>query len=294
MKKIVAVVLFGSLLLASFFGCKRDEFDQSSIHTGETCEVELSFGFNPIVTPPPTRSITDRSSGLDATIGGDTLYLPTPADTLATIGSEEACETTRAILTNEQEQTINNLCLFQFDGTGNGAKLIYKHYFVSTDIIAGKIRPELFVANGQTLYAVCNMGDITAGQTINSSTLSTFKAYTLSYPTEASVITGTNLPWTGSYAGNIGGSANIQLPLTMAVAKVSLTFNFDAILSGTTVKSVQLKNVANKGAISVTTPYPAADAANFVDYAMLTTYTAGQTLTWYIPQNLQGGVVVPP
>lgn len=279
MKKY-AILAF--MLLAVFASCEQQEEPvQTGTLTGQVKEV--SFGFNTVAMQLPDGAATNTR----ALATGEAVEVHT-----ATTANPKEQETgTRAPLTTTQEQTVNEVCLYQFNGTGDAALLVYKNYVAP--ISGNSAALYLLMGTDQTVYVVANAGDRTADFTVNTTTLAAFRASVLTF-TESTLVAGSDVPAIGYYTGSTA-VASIPVTLTRLAARLDFTCNLSLPAGDSfAFTSIALKSVPNVTQLAAPAGnYPAntaGDASKYTDYTEITSYTAGTTLTWYVPENLRGTV----
>jgi len=284
MRKYAILAWVTLILLAS---CQQQEEPvQTGTLTGEMKEV--SFGFNTAAMQLPDGNISGAAAtNTRALAGGEAVevYMVTTAN------PKEQVADTRAALTTTQEQTVNEVCLYQFNGTGDAAVLVYKSYVAP--ISGNSTALYLLMGTDQTVYVVANAGDRTADFTVNTTTLAAFRASVLTF-TESTLVAGSDVPAIGYYTGSTA-VASIPVTLTRLAARLDFTCNLSLPAGDTFVfTSIALKSVPNVTQLAAPAGnYPtntAGDASKYTDYTEITSYTAGTTLTWYVPENLRGTV----
>ncbi|WP_319504720.1 DUF4906 domain-containing protein [Bacteroides graminisolvens] len=279
MKKYAILTWVTVFLLAS---CEQQEEPvQTGTLTGQVKEV--SFGFNTAAMELPDGAATNTR----ALACGEAVEV----HTATTANQKEQVTDTRAALTIAQEQTVNEVCLYQFNGTGDAALLVYKNY--TTAISGNSAALSLLMGTDQTVYVVANAGDRTADFTVNTTTLAAFRASVLTF-TESTLVAGSDVPAIGYYTGSTA-VASIPVTLTRLAARLDFTCNLSLPAGDTFVfTSIALKSVPNVTQLAAPAGnYPAntaGDASKYTDYTEITSYTAGTTLTWYVPENLRGTV----
>ncbi|WP_321332216.1 DUF4906 domain-containing protein [uncultured Bacteroides sp.] len=265
------------LLLAS---CTADDLDNSNVKEGET--VQMHFNLQPVEMESASSATTKATSSSSK---GETLSVA------IRLSDKQSTATTRSS-TGIDEYAINEVCVFQFCGTALTSTLVAKEYYSSPNTT--NLETTLTESSGdQTVYVLANVGNITGNYT-GTTTLADFQASTLGLATEASVTSGTDLPMIGTYTGaTMPGLYSVSL--TRLVAKLTFTCNVSLTNTGDafTLTSARLYSVADVAQMSTPTgTYPAnatTDASKYINYTA-ESYTAGNTLTWYIPENLKGTV----
>lgn len=284
MKKY-AILAF--MVLAVFASCEQQEEPvQTGTLTGEMKEV--SFGFNTAAMQLPDGNISGAAAtNTRALAGGEAVevYMATTAN------PKEQVADTRAALTTTQEQTVNEVCLYQFNGTGDAAVLVYKSYVAP--ISGNSTALYLLMGTDQTVYVVANAGDRTADFTVNTTTLAAFRASVLTF-TESTLVAGSDVPAIGYYTGSTA-VASIPVTLTRLAARLDFTCNLSLPAGDSfAFTSIALKSVPNVTQLAAPAGnYPAntaGDASKYTEYTEITSYTPGTTLTWYVPENLRGTV----
>ncbi|WP_319504898.1 DUF4906 domain-containing protein [Bacteroides graminisolvens] len=284
MKKYAILAWVTLILLAS---CQQQEEPvQTGTLTGEMKEV--SFGFNTAAMELPDGNISGAAAATTRALAG---VEAVEVHTATTADPKEQGTGTRAALTTTQEQTVNEVCLYQFNGTGDAALLVYKSYVAG---ISGNSTPlSLLIGTDQTVYVVANAGDRTADFTVNTTTLAAFRASVLTF-TESTLVAGSDVPAIGYYTGSTA-VASIPVTLTRLAARLDLTCNLSLPAGDSfAFTSITLESVPNVTQLAAPAgnypPNTAGDASKYTDYNPVTSYTAGTTLTWYVPENLRGTV----
>ncbi|WP_071145238.1 DUF4906 domain-containing protein [Bacteroides ihuae] len=266
------------ILLLLLTSCSGDDLRSSDSEEGEA--IQMHFNLQPVemeAVASATTKATSKNEALNVAMG---------------LSEKESTTITRSS-TGIDESAINDVCVFQFDGTASTSALVAKEYYNSPN--TANLETTLTESSSnQTVYVVANMGNVTGNYTAGTTTIADFQTSTLNFATEASVTSGTDLPMIGSYTGaTMPGLYAVSL--TRMVAKlgftcnVSLTNTSDAF----TITSVRLYSVANVTQMNTPTgTYPAnssTDASKYTNYTA-ESYTPGNMLTWYIPENLRGTV----
>ena len=274
-KRILPTIGILLLLLTS---CSGDDLRSSDSEGGET--IQMHFNLQPMemeaVASATTKAVSDKNEALNVVMGL----------------SGKSITNTRSS-TGIDESVINEVCVFQFDGTVSTSTLVAKEYYSSPN--TANLETTLIESSSdQTVYVVANVGDITGNYTIGTTTIADFQTSTLSFATEASVTSGTDLPMIGTYTdATMPGLYAVSL--TRMVAKLGFTCNVNLTNTSDafTLTSVRLYSIANVAQMNTPTgTYPAnstTDASKYTNYTA-ESYTAGNTLTWYIPENLRGTV----
>ncbi len=225
-----------------------------------------------------TRALENQQNALNVTLGND----------------NKTNNSTSRSSSGIDETAINEVCVFQFNGTAATSSLIAQTYYNSLN--PANLETTLIESSSdQTVYVVANMGDITSNYTIGTTTLSDFQTFTYSFATETSITSGGDLPMVGTYTGATMPGL-YSLSLNRIVAKINLTCNINLTNSNDafemmTAHICQVPNLSQT--IGSTGIYPAnttSDAAKYIDYDIEDYTTSGATLTWYIPENLKGTV----
>ncbi|WP_321332215.1 fimbrial protein [uncultured Bacteroides sp.] len=275
-------LLIITLIFPLLSGCTGDDLGYSDARKGEIVQMHFNLqlvrmGSASSATTKATSS--SRGEALSVAMG---------------LSDKESTGTTRSS-TGIDEYAINEVCIFQFDGTLPTSTLVAKEYHSSPDNT--NLETTLTESsNDQTVYVVANVGeDIISDYTVGTTTIADFQASTLGFATEASVTSGTDLPMIGTYTGaTMPGLYSVSL--TRMVAKLSFTCNVSLTNTSDafTLEAVQLCSVPNVAQMAVPTgTYPAnatSDTDKYAYYMAEAAYTAGSTLTWYLPENLRGTV----
>lgn len=281
--------IFGLCIAASlcFLSCTDgDEIQQNITPNVDTMPVKLALGMAPMHdTGGVTRARGDNS--LDLVLGEEADKAPdyagahsaTDAGTQMNSATDAGAHLqTRASLTDDQENAVSEICVFQFENATNTLK-----YSGHISLGAGTLTTDISLATGMgacTVYVLANVGDLTSRVAYGSS-LADFKK--LAAEVTSGKGTGDNLPMCGSNNNFDSNTANtLAVSLTRSVAKVSLNLTLPNGADVFTVSAIKLMNVAKKlYYVESTAPTTSAE---------LTDYTSdnSNTITWYIPENKAG------
>lgn len=278
----------GILFLLLVAGCTQAEVmgegtNEEQVPTGGG-EVEAIFHLEVAPSKKPlTRSITFTAEGV---IESDTLSIGETAtpDTLQT----------RAVtdLPQAQENKVAGLWIGQFDSSGN--TLLSWQYIESVPVPDAdqkvKVTAKLAAAANCKVWLVANAGDL--GTVLSETAL---KAKTLTYtPTADGKPKSNLLAMTGTWEGNITGTATPQvlpdITLTRLAAKITFTYSISGTDFSFTPSSVSLKQVPNLsqiGAPDQDNPVRPDNATYTTSYTG-TVSTTGATMYWYLPENMAG------
>ncbi len=179
----------------------------------------------------------------------------------------------------KKEKAIKNLCVLQFDASGN--KVTYDYVEVNGDGSDATIdvECEISAVDNSTIYFVANVQN-----TLNSYTkLSDFEADGIDMPTTAKWnVESEGIPMIYKYTGNVEYGKKITgIALERMFAAVKFTFTPGSNFKGSTIT---LCNVPKKAYFK--TKAASTTAGDFFDYTV--PFTSGET--WYIPENKQNDV----
>lgn len=279
--------IFGLCILASLclLSCTDESEVQSNITPNvATMPVKLALGMTPMHdTGGVTRARGDNS--LDLVLGEEADKAPdyAGAHSVTDTGAHSATDTgahpqTRASLTDDQENAVSEICVFQFDNATS--VLQYSGYIA---LGTGTLTTDISLATGMgacTVYVLANVGDLTSRVAYGSS-LADFKK--LAAEVISGKGTGDNLPMCGSNDNFDSNTANtLAVSLTRSVAKVSLNLTTPNLGDVFTVRAIKLMNVTKKLHYVESTAPTTSDE--------LTDYTSDNSnaITWYIPENKAG------
>ncbi len=266
--KVQYLLLWGLLPAFLFFcGCtsELDGGDRGSGGAGVNATLNLSF--LPLGSSgAPTRA---TGQGLDVEFGG------------------VAGSSTRST----DEGTVQNVCVFQFEGSLGSATAVLKSKSYFGSLTGLQLYVPLVGSSNFFIYVCANVGDITTGFTAGSSTYQDL--LNASLPITGQADFSSLLPMGGistatydtfSLAGDIGVS------LSRLVAKVTFTYNLSALPAGDTftVTDISLKSVPQ--GTPYVTPSALSTTVDLADYPGTVPNPAQTTYknTWYMGQNLRG------
>ncbi|GHV00106.1 hypothetical protein FACS1894159_05260 [Bacteroidia bacterium] len=210
---------------------------------------------------------------------------------------ESSGETRASGMNNAMEQKVDNVWIFQFNGTAATSTLIAPPTYLSG--LAVNSPP---LADGgstlQRIVVVANTNNpnyqwnATSDQTTYDELI---KKYT-TIATEADLYGSANLIMVGE-AATLTSASTLNIPMKHVVARVELTLTCTAA-SNISVDAVQLCNVPTRLDLftpmnTYPAPYPASGACTYVNYDPYNAPLPSgwtQVLYWYTPQNQQGTV----
>jgi len=229
-------------------------------------------------------------------------------------------ETRASGMTSTTEANIQDVWIFQFDGTATSSVLVAPPiYLTGTDITAVPLVND-GVVTACRVVVVANTHDanyqwnVTAASAATAGTpYSQLIAKVATIATEGDLYAGNSLLMVGQGdIPNIATSNTLTIPMRHSVARVEITVTC-AVGSNIQVDAAQLCGVPTKFDLfsglqagpspqlmtPKTAPYPAVGECKYVDYAPYSgteglPVTAGggaKTLYWYTPQNLQGTII---
>lgn len=208
--------------------------------------------------------------------------------------------------TTEEEKTINDLTVLQFDGTGEDAKCITSRYLLSPVAEGGtgstySIGLRMTESGGYIIF-IANAGPQFRSYEEAGKTLSDFKKETLILNQQTAneknvLMIGTaTLAAPGSNASETtaaeSGEDNIiEIQLKRLVARIRFTWKLVPTVTNTTFEPVSLKLRSVSKELrymeETTSVYPASDVDNFKDYTAIVD-EIDKGFTWYIPMNRRG------
>lgn len=213
---------------------------------------------------------------------------------MSTDGSQGAQQTRSVQEPDALEKRVNDIWVFQFDenGTQIAAPQFYTVNMQGNDIQPVKLM--LHAYKKSQLYVVANTNDKAWAQDKLTLTATQLDAQTITFTSEQDVYGGDkqNLPmtaWIKDVTINAGAQNNtVNIPLKSLLAKICFSYTIDESLNNElNITDVRLYNIPNLVQLGdATAPYP--QKITSLTYAGISSPAAGNTYTWYIPQNLQG------
>lgn len=202
---------------------------------------------------------------------------------------------TRALLDNDNENTVNDVRVLIFDSNKQLIGSKYVNNFSSTTGTTVTTR----AATGCTVYAIANMGDDTSFAGINTiDELNTVSTATLSGA--AALGEGNSAVMEGSTSTPINiteGTNSIEIPIKHLCSKINISI---VPSSGITITGYQLCHAAlgsyitdshSSAGTAVAAPVSSGDSYGNFDAVTLDSPTAGKTVTspvYYVYENLAG------
>lgn len=266
--KVQYLLLWGMLPAFLFFcGCTSELDGGDKGYGGTGVSATLNLSFLPLGSSgAPTRA---TGEGLDVEFGA--------APGVSTRATDE--------------NTVDNVCVFQFEGSLGSGTAVLKSKFYFSSLTGLQLNVPFEDSANFFIYVCANVGDMTTGFTVESSTYQDLLNASLAITGQADF--SSLLPMGGASADTYDTSAlsgDIPVSLSRLVAKVTFTYDLSALPSGDlfTVTDVSLKSVP-QGTPYVTpsllsTTVDLADNPGTVPDPAQTTYTN----TWYMGQNLRG------
>lgn len=192
---------------------------------------------------------------------------------------------TRAVV----EDKIDNLCVFQFEGTkeASGAVLKAKTYF--SDLKDKTLIVNLKPSTSGFFYVCANVGDITKDFTVDSSTFQNLidASYAISKGHDSF---SSSLPMSGcSDVFNTATlSGSLAITLTRMVAKVTFVCDLSALPAGATftITGAKLRNVPKKIKYYGVNGNSDANVDTYIGAPTVVGKTT--TYTWFMPENKGG------
>ncbi len=268
MKQIYKYITGFFLFLPLVWACTDSQEEVHDSVGKQGVVVDLSLTSIPLQgCSPVTRSV---GKGMEVSMG-NTMNVPT-----------------RAV----EESKINNLCVFQFEGTSkesSSATLISMTYV--TDLKSTVIPVTLVASQNYFLYVCVNVGDIRRDFTVNRSTYQDMM--NSSFKTSGQTDFSKALPMSG--CSELYGAdmvrGYIKMTLTRMLAKVSFICKWGGLPSGDsfTIMSVKLRNVSQTVKyvpLDMNTKTVEVDSYEGTGSVDVTSKMA--TYEWYIPENKRG------
>lgn len=212
--------------------------------------------------------------------------------------------------TTEDEKTLNDLTVLQFDGTGDEATCITSRYLLSPVPEGGTGNTYSIglrmAESGGYIVLIANAGPQFRSYEEANKTLSDFKNETLTLNQQTAneknvlMIGSATLAAPGSSdvpeatAVESGEDNSIEIQLKRLVARIHFTWKLVPTVTNTTFEPVSLKlrsvpKVLRYIEETTSEKYPAANAENFKDYTAIVDEIENG-YTWYIPMNRRGNV----
>ena len=190
------------------------------------------------------------------------------------------------------EKTLVSVCILQFDGETDAAKLTLNKYFTKADITdKNTLSVPLNEYEKTTVYAIANIAKTAADKFTSDMTLAAFKKAKIGMSViDASKLTTTGLPMMGSVTSADFTDAAATVKLSFLVAKIvsTPTVAMQTGLGTFTIKSAELKSVLDS--VAVVAPTESTLKSTFDGSYGLQTYSASEPFVWYVPENLRGDV----
>lgn len=190
------------------------------------------------------------------------------------------------------EKTLVSVCILQFDGETDAAKLTLNKYFTKADITdKNTLSVPLNEYEKTTVYAIANIAKTAADKFTSDMTLADFKKAKIGMSViDASKLTTTGLPMMGSVTSADFTDAAATVKLSFLVAKIvsTPTVAMQTGLGTFTIKSAELKSVLDS--VAVVAPTESTLKSTFDGSYGLQTYSASEPFVWYVPENLRGDV----
>lgn len=209
----------------------------------------------------------------------------------------------RAVYTQDQEKnSINRYALLIYDGLETTSKLVGAYDITQLPQTMALPSP------GVKSYCAIMLGNVTVANlaesaSVNSSTLADLEVPVLAIDRQYNLPKTSDIPnftWS-SYREFVMGMGSLHFTLKPNVAKITATITNSSSNTEATVTNLRVKNVPNKvrfaqNAINETTVFDASIVANGVEYVKYDMEKiqlgkgAETTVSWYVPQNIQGVV----
>lgn len=199
---------------------------------------------------------------------------------------EESDVSTR--VTPAEEQQIDNVCIFQFEGSKESSNAVLRAMFYQEKLTGNRQYIKLAAASAPCFLYVCaNVGDLTNNYTVGYSTFEDLMDASLVFSGQDE--SNTLLPMSGCV--DIGNADAVSIILCRMFAKVTFICDLSQLPSGDVfeITGVKLRNVPKSvvyylPAMNVVTP--------IIDVTSLTgtpvVSDSKSTYVWYVPENLRG------
>lgn len=264
------------LLLA--IGCTQSEVEEEAVPSHTQERLEATFSLRVLSSHVPvTRSVTFTSGG---TFESDTLAVGAN-DSSAGVAVNDSVQTRAAAgLSEDQENTIGNLWVGQYDASGNR---VYNEYFPTVtdpNTISLTLKSDN-TGHKNRLYFVANAGDLGAIATEKA-----LKEKTLTCTDDAGLPSGNLCMMRGMWEGEIvGGVKDIPVEMIRLVAKITFAYAINGSDFTFTPTSVVLKNAPVISQVEPTETQLA--GMTYREYAG-TASNSGARMCWYLPENMAG------
>ena len=188
------------------------------------------------------------------------------------------------------ENSLENIWILEFDGRLPESKLIVMNYY---DTLSGNTFP--IVNSNDNIHRIWIIANLSSSDSfdnliLNTTTLSDFESCLIDISEEKFE---SLIPMTGFDDINTSSSGEFEFQLKRIAAKIVVNYNFTPLNSGDSFTNVtiQIKNVPNFFNVSDCdlSPDITDNSAYFTTYSV-SSINSGQTLVWYIPENLRGEV----
>lgn len=184
-----------------------------------------------------------------------------------------------------EENTIHNITVFQFDGEGGDADPLVVLRYVDSDLnnlVLGLMQPKSDPTRKQFLYLVAN-----AGTQLQDFTGTYGELKQKLIPVNDAGIADGNMIMTASLSTEVSSLITIPIKFLRRLAKINVTYSIAADVNFTPAR-LQLRVVPKSFALEdISDPRPSASADNFYNYISITDNISNGH-TWYMPENLRG------
>lgn len=211
------------------------------------------------------------------------------------IGEEWNAEpqTRVAITGNPDENKISNIWVLQYDATGTQLLTAPRYYKLNPVITTtGSINVMLRPAENSIIHIIANTFNSTWLKGKDVSTPTKLNNLSFTFSDENAVYGGTNqsLLMSTKMTATIkaGTTNNLSIGLKRMVAKINFKYILNSsIQNGLTVTKIVIENIHNTIKTGEpTTNYPT--TLTPCNYNEINAPVAGNTYTWFVPENLQG------
>ena len=216
------------------------------------------------------------------------------ADEAISFGLQPATRAT--VPASDAEKTLVSVCILQFDGETDAAKLTLNKYFTKADgDITDKntLSVPLNEYEKTTVYAIANIAKTAADKFTSDMTLADFKKAKIGMSvieSDTEKLKKTGLPMMGSVTSADFTDAAATVTLSFLVAKIVMTptVSMQTGLGSFSISSAELRLVAD----SVAVEQPETISASVMDLGddSYDKQTGSGPFTWYVPENMGGEV----
>ncbi|WP_289645888.1 DUF4906 domain-containing protein [uncultured Alistipes sp.] len=280
LKRLMLVAFVGAMFAACSKDLDSDPVNPAGPNEGpEGPTTTVTFSLAPSDMSAPSAAVQLAS----APVAED-------SDEAISFGLQPATRAT--VPASADEKTLVSVCILQFDGETDAAKLTLNKYFTKADITdKNTLSVPLNEYEKTTVYAIANIAKTAADKFTSDMTLADFKKAKIGMSViDASKLTTTGLPMMGSVTSADFTDAAATVKLSFLVAKIvsTPTVAMQTGLGTFTIKSAELKSVLDS--VAVVAPTESTLKSTFDGSYGLQTYSASEPFVWYVPENLRGDV----